>query len=201
MSTEFVVLAPAPVFTALMTPGRFWTRCDVSSEQVPAAGDTALRAELHERVTRYTPFWMKDAVDDIVQMAWLRLQQTIEKNEGDRALASQYAARVAYCVTVDEIRRRRRRHEVPVGETEDNLRAEAIDPARATHAREIGDAIETCLGGMLEGRRRAVALYLQGHSVPETGAFLGWNRKRADNMVFRGMEDLRRCLAEKGISP
>jgi len=171
------------------------------SEQVPVASDATLRARLHERVLRYTPFWMKDEVDDIVQMAWLRLRETMEKNEGDRALASHYVARVAYCVTVDEIRRRRRRHEVPVGESEDTFRAEAIDPARAVGAREIGDAIESCLGRLLEGRRRAVALYLQGHSVPETGAFLGWSRKRADNMVFRGMADLRRCLAEKGITP
>jgi RNA polymerase sigma-70 factor (ECF subfamily) len=170
-------------------------------EQVAFADDAALRARLHERVARYTPFWMKDAVDDIVQLAWLRLQKTVERGEGDRTPASQYVARVAYCVTVDEIRRRRRRHEVPVGENEDNLRADAIDPARAVRAREIGDAIEVCLGRLLESRRRAVALYLQGHSVPETGAFLGWNRKRADNMVFRGMEDLRRCLAEKGIAP
>jgi RNA polymerase sigma-70 factor (ECF subfamily) len=173
----------------------------MSPEQLAAESDSALRAQLHERVVRYTPFWMKDAVDDIVQIAWLRLRQTIEKNEGDRALASQYVARTAYCVTVDEIRRRRRRHEVPVGENEGNLRGETIEPARAARAREIGDAIETCLGRMLENRRRAVALYLQGHSVPETGAFLGWNRKRADNMVFRGMEDLRRCLAERGITP
>ena len=88
-----------------------------------------------------------------------------------------------------------------MGENEDNLRGETIDPARAARAREIGGAIENCLGRMLENRRRAVALYLQGHSVPETGAFLGWNLKRADNMVFRGMEDLRRCLAERRITP
>jgi len=174
---------------------------DMPPEQIPAADDAVIRAKLHERVFRYCPGWMKDQVDDIVQVAWLRLHETLKKNEGDAALASQYLARVAYCATVDEIRRRRRQREVPVGEAENTLRAEAVDPARAMSAREIGDAIEACLARLLSARRRAVALYLQGHSVPETGALLGWTRKRADNMVFRGLADLRLCLSRKGIKP
>ena len=30
---------------------------------------------------------------------------------------------------------------------------------------------------------------------------LGWNAKRADNLVYRGLADLRRCLTAKGIEP
>jgi len=171
------------------------------SQRISAEDDAALVAQLHERVFRYCPPWMKDQVDDIVQIAWLRLRKDLKENEGDRTFGSSYLARLAYCATVDEIRRRRRRREVPVNETEDTLRTEAADPDRAVSAREIGEAIEACLARLLQRRRRAVALYLQGHNVPQTGALLGWTRKRAENMVFRGLADLRRCLADKGITP
>ena len=65
----------------------------------------------------------------------------------------------------------------------------------------IGDGIVDCLARLLPARRRAVALYLQGHSAPETGNLLGWSLKRSENMIFRGLADLRRCLAGKGLSP
>jgi RNA polymerase sigma-70 factor (ECF subfamily) len=48
-------------------------------------------------------------------------------------------------------------------------------------------------------RRHAVTLSLQGHSVPEIGRLLGWTGKKAENLVYRGMADLRECLEGKGI--
>jgi RNA polymerase sigma-70 factor (ECF subfamily) len=172
-----------------------------NSERVPVEDAAALRAYLNDRVKRYCPPWMRDQVDDIVQVAWLRVTETSTRIEGDRALGASYLARVAYTVTVDEIRRRRRRREVPMGEAHEALPSRKVDPVQAAGASEIGDAIEDCLAGLLPNRRYAVALYLQGHNVPETGALLGWVRKRAENMVFRGLADLRHCLARKGITP
>jgi RNA polymerase sigma-70 factor (ECF subfamily) len=36
--------------------------------------------------------------------------------------------------------------------------------------------------------------------VPELGRLLGWNAKKAENLVYRGLADLRGCLTEKGVS-
>jgi RNA polymerase sigma-70 factor, ECF subfamily len=46
-----------------------------------------------------------------------------------------------------------------------------------------------------------VTLYLQGHTVPETARILGWDAKRAENLVYRGLADLRQCLMGKGHRP
>jgi RNA polymerase sigma-70 factor (ECF subfamily) len=46
-----------------------------------------------------------------------------------------------------------------------------------------------------------VTLYLQGHTVPETARVLDWPAKRADNLVYRGLADLRQCLLAKGLRP
>jgi len=189
------------VLSAMAREGIQTGATSTDSEKVPIEDATALRAYLYERVNRYCPPWLRDQVDDIVQLSWLRVTEAHAKSEGDRVLGASYLARVAYTVTVDEIRRRRRRREVPVAEAHDRLPAGSVDPVRAVGASEIGDAIEACLARLRPNRRHAVALYLQGHNVPETGALLGWVRKRAENMVFRGLADLRHCLARKGITP
>ncbi len=199
MATEFIVFAVSRALRRGVQSGR--ADSDMPSEPRPVASAAALRAALQQRVRRYCPAWMQDEVDDLVQIAWMRLDETLKKNEGNRTDAAHYVGRLAYCVTVDEIRRRRRRHEVPVEGLEYTLSSEAVDPQRALGAREIGDAIEACLKRLLPRRRSAVAVYLQGHSLRDTGALLGWTAKRAENMVFRGLADLRRCLAGKGIKP
>jgi RNA polymerase sigma-70 factor (ECF subfamily) len=47
----------------------------------------------------------------------------------------------------------------------------------------------------------AVALHLQGHSVPDIGKLMSWAPKKADNLVYRGLADLRECLVSKGVKP
>ena len=54
---------------------------------------------------------------------------------------------------------------------------------------------------MSKDRRLAVTLYLQGHTVPEAARILGWAAKRTENLVYRGLADLRQCLLGKGHTP
>ena len=44
-------------------------------------------------------------------------------------------------------------------------------------------------------------LYLQGHTVPEIGRLLNWSGPKSNNLVHRGIADLRRCLDRKGLRP
>jgi RNA polymerase sigma-70 factor (ECF subfamily) len=68
-------------------------------------------------------------------------------------------------------------------------------------AREIGIAVRDCLVRLAPSRCLAVTLYLQGHTAPETSRILGWTPRRTENLIFRGMADLRRCLVRKGVTP
>ncbi len=163
-----------------------------------AAADPALREQLGALAARYCPAWLRGQADDIVQAAWLRVASASVRGEGDRPPGASLLAKAAYCATIDEIRRRRRRNEVPLA---DEHRAAGPDPQRALEARDTGRAIRECLGHMLQDRRRAVTLRLLGHSVSEAARLLEWPAKRAENMVLRGLADLRRCLAAKGIRP
>src|SRR6185295_13073020 len=75
-----------------------------------------LRAELVRAVARVCPPWLADRADDLVQVALLRIYDVQRRSEGKAELSSFYLQRAAYSAVVDEIRRRRRRQEVPLEE-------------------------------------------------------------------------------------
>lgn len=166
-----------------------------------------LHRDLVKAVDRVCPRWMADRADDLVQVALMRVMEVQRKKEGTAELSAFYLKKVAYSALIDEIRRLRRRQEVSLeGTAGDEEEAVSYDPAapdpdpeRASAGRQAGRAIRDCLGRMVAPRRHAVTLNLQGHSVPEIGRLLGWTAKKAENLVYRGMSDLRGCLGEKGI--
>jgi RNA polymerase sigma-70 factor (ECF subfamily) len=159
----------------------------------------ALRERLVEAVDRVCPTWLRAQRDDIVQVAMLKVLAIAEREgEGDSRLTPSYLYRVAYTATIDEIRRLRSRDEV---EMQEQQAAPTPDPERETERRQLARAIVDCVGRLVEARREAVTLYLQGHGVPEAARLLGWDAKRVENLVYRGLGDLRKCLSSKGVTP
>ncbi|MFL6258563.1 MAG: RNA polymerase sigma factor [Thermoanaerobaculia bacterium] len=165
-----------------------------------------LHRDLVRAVDRVCPRWMADRADDLVQVALMRVMEIQRKKEGTAEFSAFYLKKAAYSAMIDEIRRLRRRQEVSLegGSGEEVVvvydpAAPDPDPERASAGRQVGRAIRDCLGRMVSPRRHAVTLNLQGHSVPEIGRLLGWTAKKAENLVYRGMSDLRGCLGTKGI--
>ncbi len=167
------------------------------------AEDEALRAKLTRVVAHACPSWAAAQQEDIVQAAMLRVLRARARREHGESLPDAYLWKTAYCATIDELRRIRAKREVPLAsESRPDLPdVRALGPERDTHAAEISTAIQECLATLNEARRQAVTLHLQGHSVPETGRLLGWSTKRAENMVYRGLAELREHLAKKGLTP
>jgi RNA polymerase sigma-70 factor, ECF subfamily len=163
-----------------------------------------LREDLVRAVARLCPAWLSNQRDDLVQAAVIRVMQIVDRSasdgEANRTLTSSYLYRVAHSALVDEIRRVRRRRESDLDD--DGVAPVAIthqDPERIAASREIGRGIRDCLARMSRERRLAVTLYLQGHSVPEASRVLEWSAKRTENLVYRGLADLRECLRTKGL--
>jgi len=162
-----------------------------------------LRQDLTRAVARVCPSWLSDQTDDLVQVALIRVIDAGRRSEGEGPYSPSYLRKAAYSAVVDEIRRRRRRREVALEEedgTGDELVQVAANPEQRLRGREAGQAIRDCLQRLIRPRKLAVTLHLQGHSVPEVARVLGWNVKRAENLVYRGLADLRECLDGKGIT-
>ena len=138
---------------------------------LPLRRSSVSREDIARAVRRACPRWLADRADDIAQTALMRVMDVLERREGERDLSPFYLKKAAYSAVVDEIRRLRRRREVPLEQDPElPLRAPAPTPSGGPPARELGKAIRDCLGGLLAARRRAVTLHLLGHSVPEVAS-------------------------------
>ena len=86
--------------------------------------------------------------------------------------------------------------------TEAGGEAERVtDPVASPVATDTQAAIEDCLSRQIDARRRAVTLHLLGHTVGEIASYLECNAKKAENLVYRGIKQLRDCLTAKGVHP
>ncbi len=160
-----------------------------------------LRGALVRGVAGVCPAWLADRREDIVQNALIRVVKTLQADEEKRIYADSYLWKVAFTETAKEIRRCRRRREESMELARVETEERGQSPERAVASREIGAAIVDCLKSMIESRRRPVLMHLYGYGLSETARLLARDRKRVDNLLYRGMADLRRCLESKGVRP
>jgi RNA polymerase sigma-70 factor (ECF subfamily) len=182
-----------------------------SSENVGASrgmpmseGDVeSLRRRLVAAVKRTCPASLAAHVEDIVQNVLTQLVVLPGGGEGNRSFSSTYLSKAAYGATVDEIRRMCRRRESAMGDDSilDRTPDAAAGPERQAASTEIARGIQDCLTHLVRPRRLAVTLYLEGCSVPAAATLLRWSPKKTENLVYRGLADLRQCLKTKGLEP
>ena len=171
------------------------------SEALRRSADFAdLTQRLSIAVRRTAPGWLQGQVEDLVQVAMVRILRSTAGNEVNTA----FVYRVAHSVVVDEIRRRRRRPEdltkTPTT-TERTVGPGTGSPERRAEGTQAAQAVLEVLQTLSTDRRRAVTLYLQGHSVPEAAKLLGFPRKKTENLVYRGLDELRNALRDRGFEP
>lgn len=157
-----------------------------------------IRQVVARAVARICPAWLESSRDDLVQQAMIRLIERTEKDEENTGVNASYLYRTAHSVLVDEIRRRQRRPENSLESGPEPAAGAATGPDASLEAQTQGVDIRQCVERLIESRRMAVTLHLEGHSVPEIAGILGWREKKADNCVYRGLSDLRQCLKQKG---
>jgi RNA polymerase sigma-70 factor, ECF subfamily len=158
---------------------------DAGAGNATAPDAERLRAILLRAVERQCPPELASQREDFVQLALLRLLDRTPR-EGTGPLRASYLWKVAYTVIIDEIRRVRRqqRH----GEALAGGDESAPGPEARTE-------VQDCLSRLQERRRAAVTLYLEGFGTAEVARAMGWTLKQAENLIYRGVADLRHCLA------
>lgn len=165
-------------------------------------------ADLSRRIAwavhRACPQWLFQERDDLIQAAALRVLALSRRGEVVGRPPTSYVLKVAHSVVMDEIRRRDRHRPPSLSGKGLDSAAEAgtgLSSPPGQESRELGRAVLACLARLVASRRRAVTLYLLGHTVPEAAERLALDTKQANNLVYRGLADLRRCLTEKGYAP
>lgn len=174
----------------------------VPPQQTLPFGDPVFEARLRTAARRGCPRWALPYLDDILQQARTAIHDASVRHRRTfgTELPSSHQWRIAYTSTIDEIRRLSVRRSAPL-QPERSAEDDTKSPERRSYAAQIGRAIRECLSRMNITRRQGATLRLQGHSIKEVGQVLGWSTKKADNTIYRGMDDLRVCLERKGVRP
>ncbi len=175
-----------------------------TSDGIAADDFARVQRQLLSAVKRVCPGWLDSDVDDLVQEAMIKLMRL--KDSATPQVPGQethwtlsYIKKTAHSVVIDEIRKRQRRPEMGTGVGgEADLVADDTESPVPTDTQA---AIESCLGEQISARRRAVTLHLLGHTVTEVARYMECKAKQAENLVYRGIKQLRECLSEKGVYP
>ena len=172
------------------------------SSRLEGADERTLRARLLSAVRRRCPPSLADDAEDIVQTAMIRILEVRRRDGGSATFGPSYLEKVAQNATIDAIRARFRRREDGF-ETEGDGMKEPSDPRPLAPEAgiDVERAIRECLLGLIRTRRIAVACRLLGHTGKEAASLTGWSQKRLEHLTGRGLDDLRSCLAGKGIEP
>jgi RNA polymerase sigma-70 factor (ECF subfamily) len=170
-----------------------------SLEAGPALDLPAIRRVLERALARVCPPWLAAEREDLAQAAIVRILEVRARRGADAVKASSYVWRTAYSVVVDEIRRRKQARTVSIDPDDLPPLVEESGPEADLFSADAAQALRGCLAALAEPRRLAVVLHLQGHRLGEGARLLGFGAKRYENLAYRGLADLRRCLEQKGV--
>ena len=140
--------------------------------------------------------------DDLVQSVRVRLWKALDAERIATVRAS-YLYRAATSAAIDLVRRRRARREEPLDDLEAGGSQVADGGARPDDEAQLSDLarhLERAIAAIPESRRGVVRMYLKGYGSVEIAELMGWTEPRARNLLYRGLADLRRRLAEAGIT-
>lgn len=142
-------------------------------------------------------------LDEVVQDLRVRIWTSLGTADLIRRAKPAYLHRAAVSAVLDIIRRRRAGKSS--GSSLDAVAPDALVDARASAEstlvrREVAEAVHEALGLLAESRRGVVRMYLAGYDRFEIAALMRWNVGKTQNLLYRGLEDLRAILASRGIT-
>lgn len=169
----------------------------VESRKTTSLRERAVLKVLQSAAARYRPAWLTAQAEDIAHRAYEKLRPRIDAGD---VLEDAYLRRTVYTVCIDLVRSERaerRRREAwghPAGERQ-------VSPEAAASAQQVAAHISDCLDALPDARRRVAVLYLQGHGATDISSVLDEPYKRVENLVYRALAALRKCLTGKGVTP
>ena len=142
-------------------------------------------------------------IDDVVQDLRVRVWKSFGTAELIRRANPTYMYRVAVSASLDIIRGRRAA-KASAASIDDVHPGALLDERAGADARlaatELGRAVHDALGMLAESRRGVVRMYLSGYDRFEIAELMGWTEGKTRNLLYRGLEDLRQILAQRGIT-
>lgn len=146
-------------------------------------------------------------VDEVLQEVRIRIWKASGGAEGSSEQLLQsptsYVYRTAVSAAIDLIRKQRSaraRSTIPLDGEADTIVLETAPTAQAAlEGAELAAQVARAIEAITESRRPAVRMYLAGYSREDIAELMGWSEAKTRNLLYRGLDDLRRELASMGI--
>jgi RNA polymerase sigma factor (sigma-70 family) len=144
-------------------------------------------------------------VDEVMQEVRIRVWKASGRSDApsEQFLQSptSYVYKTAVSAAIDVIRRQRSERvrntislegDTPVLETAPTAQAEL-------EGSELAEQVARAVESIPATRRPAVRMYLAGYAREDIAELMGWSEAKTRNLVYRGLDDLRRELTAMGI--
>ena len=163
----------------------------------------ALYLQLGALVSRMSQGSLREKKQDLLQRSLLKILELEKRQPGRTIWTPVYLSRLVKSLLIDEFRHRARRPEESLDEDLAALlpATNTTSPESRLLSRELGTALKATLDRLAPARRQACMLYLAGFGTREIAEKLGWQTKKTENALFRGLADLREGLATQGFVP
>jgi RNA polymerase sigma factor (sigma-70 family) len=135
----------------------------------------------------------EDVIQDIKLKLWKRF--STEKNP---VLRPSYIKRVMDSTLIDLLRKIRVRGEFIRPENEEALRRAGALREEPPPECLLGERIRAAAETLCESRRKVVKLFLLDMTVDEIASSLNWSRGKTRNLLYRGIDDLKKRVHQEG---
>jgi RNA polymerase sigma factor (sigma-70 family) len=144
---------------------------------------------IRKAIHRVYPAFSDFDLQDIEQEVHIKIWKLLENQK--LIYPATYLYKMASTTAIDALRRMKFKEQESI--------SEATPEVNSSKKIRLLDVLESVLIKLAEARQIAVRFYLQGYSADEISKLMEWSSARARNLVYRGLEDLRKLLKEEGI--
>ncbi len=137
--------------------------------------------------------------DDILQEVKIKIWKVIDDEKNIKNLAS-YIKKIVDSSVIDLLRKLKREERILIYEGQ-----KVVSELKRHYRTEIKldknlkKMIAQALDSILESRRKVVKLFLLNMTIDEIAALFDWSKDKTRNLLYRGLNDLKKILKEKGI--
>lgn len=137
--------------------------------------------------------------DDISQEVKIKLWNVLTDEKKIYSYSS-YIKKIVNSCVIDQIRKSRREEGVISNEKRKRISDRLSFYKKHNYSEDqlknmVGEAVES----LMVSRRRVVKLFLLNMTLEEIAIFLNWSEAKTRNLLYRGLDDLKKILRTKGI--
>jgi DNA-directed RNA polymerase specialized sigma24 family protein len=137
--------------------------------------------------------------DDLLQETIIRLWKALENRDGKLEFLNSYVKKVVFSVYINEVNRIRREKQFVASAGGQGFCGQETARGRSDPPGLVGGAVMASLSALSETKRHIIRLHIEGFTLSEIAISNHWSFSKVRDNYYRGIEELRRRLARKGL--